>query len=465
MPGTSFGISIHRFHTDAVLGQGADVDCVAGNCFLRQASDEPGGVRSWFGETFWQDFVLSVKFNIRGGRGGAAFIWRESDAGHYNMDAMPERGFHTIFTTTSEKITVFERNAPFSPGEWHTFTVQAEGGQTSFYMDGVPLGATEVLDAEAPRAGRLGLRTFSDKGNVEEVWFDDVEVRLLDQPGGPATPTPTPAPTPTKPLSPTSTPQATPTAAPTPTPTPTPTLTPTPLPTPTPRPIPTSTPLPGVPAGSFVEIQYNHELIVFIDSHEFGEQWEPEQWEPSVLPYKSWWFFNQTESISLTASFDGPLDLVKVSPPPLSIGQEQGKYTYNWLPASPIALILQKQLAADSGLRLSRTITPKTLPPGSTQVVIDVTVEIVRPPTVSGITVLPLEGSVNIAIAGERAEFRAGAESHGLRGHTAGSDYLGIWTGIVRSWAPFSNLGRSTLCGPRPSSKIPTCFRSRTYRL
>ena len=53
------------------LGQGADVDCVASNCFLRQlVSGDPGGVTSWFGETFWQDFVLSVKFNIRSGRGG-----------------------------------------------------------------------------------------------------------------------------------------------------------------------------------------------------------------------------------------------------------------------------------------------------------------------------------------------------------------------------------------------------------
>ena len=392
------------------LGQGADVDCVAGNCFLRQlaSGDDRGSVTSWFGEPFWQDFVLSVRFNIRSDR-GAAFVWRQSDAGAYNMDAIPERGFLTIFRTTSEKFPVFERSAPFSTGEWHTLTVQAEGGQTSFYMDGVPLGATEVSDAEAPRAGRVGLRTFSDKGNVEEVWFDDVEVRLLDQPGGPTTPTPTPAPTPTKPPSPTSTPQATPTAAPTPTPTPTPTLTPTPLPTPTPRPIPTSTPLPGVPAGSFVEIQYKQVLFAHIDGQAFGEQWEP-----GVIPYNPKWVIFQSEAISLSASFDEPLDLAQ-GDRPLSLDQAQGKYTYSWLPDPQIHLNLERQLASDSGLRLNRTVIPKTLPPGTTPVVIDVTVEIVRPPTVSGITVRPLEGSMQIAVGGG-AEFRGGGESQALGG-------------------------------------------------
>ena len=390
------------------LGQGADVDCDAGNCFLRQvASGDSGDVTSWFGETSWQDFVFSVRFNIRSGRGGAAFLWRESDAGLYNMDARPEVGFHAIYVKIAgqkfEKLSAFEMNAPFSRGEWHTLTVQAEAGQTSFYMDGVPLGAREVLDAEAPRAGRLGLRTFSDKGDdIEEVWFDDVEVRLLGQPGGPATPSSTPAPTHTMPPSPTFTPQATPTAVPTPTtspvptatPTPiaTPTPTPTPLPTPTPRPAPTSTPLPGLPAGSFVEIRYDHSLTFFIDSQAFGEQWEP-----GVVPYNSRWYFNQPESISL------------------SLDQAQGNYTYSWLPASPIALQLQRQLHADAGLRLSRTSTPKTLPPGSTQVVIDVAVEILRPPTVSGVTVRPVGGLIHVFVGGG-GEFQEGAESNAFGG-------------------------------------------------
>ena len=382
------------------LGQGADIGCVAGNCFLRQvASSDPGGVRSWFGETFWQDFVLSVKFNIRSGRGGAAFIWRQSDAGGYNMDAQPGRGFFTIFTTTSEKFPVGEINAPFSLGEWHTLTVQAEGSQMSFYMDGVPLGATEVLDAESPRAGRLGLRTFTAPGDdVEEVWFDDVEVWLLDQPQGPTTPTlveiaaaATPAAKPT-------------TAAGTSTPSVVPTTTPTPVPTPTPRPIPASTPQPGIPAGSFVEIRYAHRLEFFINGRAFEERWEP-----GVVPYHSRWDIDQSEAISLSVSFDGPLDLALVDRP-LSPDQAQGKYTYSWLPAQHVALLLQRQLAADAGLRLSRTITPKTLPPGTTQVVIDVTVEILRPPTVSGVTVRPVGGFMNIAPGGE-GEFRGGAES------------------------------------------------------
>ena len=360
------------------LGQGADVDCVAGNCFLRQASDEPGGVRSWFGETFWQDFVLSVKFNIRSGRGGAAFIWRESDAGHYNMDATPERGFHTIFTTTSEKISILERSAPFSPGEWHTLTVQAEGGQTSYYMDGVPLGATEVLDAEAPRAGRVGLRTFSDKGNVEEVWFDDVEVRLLDQPRGTTTPTPTPPPTPTKPLSPTFTPQATPAAVPTPT-----------L-RPTPRPSPTSTPLPGLPAGSFVEVSYQHQLFA-------GRIESYQEWEPGEAMYNSRWNLRPTEPVSFAATLQAPPD--HVQPDPLSVSvTAEGKLSYQLSPATDFMLILRTELAVDNGLRLSRTMTPSTLSPGTNQVVIDVTVEIVRPPKIGGVTVRPVGGNINLKV-------------------------------------------------------------------
>ena len=394
------------------LGQGADVDCVAGNCFLRQvASSEPAGLTSWFGETSWQDFVLSVKFNIRDSRGRAAFIWRESDAGFYNMDATPGRGFHTLYVKitdpTFEKIDALYIDSPFSPGEWHTLTVQAEGNQISFYMDGVPLGATEVLDAEAPQAGRLGLRTFSDAGNdAGDVWLDDVEVRLLGQPLGPATPTPVAASTPTNLLSPTSTPQATPTAASAPTNSPVPTAMPTPTPfsTPIPRPIPTSTPLPGLPAGSFVEIQYDHRLFFNIDGQAFGERWEP-----GVVPYNSKWNFNQSEPVSLSATLESPLDYLGGARL-LSLDQAQGKYSYSWLADPYIALTLQRQLAADAGLRLNRTGTPKTLPPGTTQVVIDVTVEIIRPPTVSGITVRPVGGTMQIAVGGG-AEFRGGGES------------------------------------------------------
>ena len=184
----------------------------------------------------------------------------------------------------------------------------------------------------------------------------------------------------------------------------TPTATPVPTPTPTPRPVPTSTPLPGLPAGSFVEIQYNHWLGFNIDGRAFEEQWAP-----GVVPYDSRWNFNQPDSISLAASFDGPLDLAR-GDRPLSLDQAQGKYSYSWLPAPHISLTLQRQLAADAGLLLSRTITPNTLPPGSTQVVIDVTVEIVRPPTVSGITVRPVGGDIHISVGGGE-EFRSGAES------------------------------------------------------
>jgi len=118
--------------------------------------------------------------------------------------------------------------------------------------------------------------------------------------------------------------------------------------------------------------------------------------------------------MSLSATFEAPLNNLEGARP-LSLDQAQGKYTYSWLPAPHIALTLQQQFAADAGLRLSRTITPKTLPPGSTQVVIDVTVEIVRPPTVSGVTIRPVGGDIHISVGGGD-EFREGAESKAFEG-------------------------------------------------
>ena len=356
------------------LGQGADVDCVAGNCFLRQvASGDAGGVTSWLGETFWQDYVLSVKFNIRDAGGGAAIIWRQSDAGFYNMDAIPGGGFHAISVAEPkfEKITVFQMDSPFSPGEWHTLTVQAEGGQTSFYMDGVALGATEVLDARAPRAGRVGLRTFSAPGvDGGDVWFDDVEVQLLSQLQIPTTPTPTPAPTPTN--------------------RPTPTPTPTPFPTPTPRPFSDSASQPGLPTGSLVEVSYRHQLFA-VPNESY------QRWEPGEAMYASRWNLRSTEPVSFTATFQAPPEIV--FPDPLSVSATaEGKLSYQLSPDTDFMLILQTQLAVDNGLRLSRTMTPSTLSPGANQVVIDVTVEIVRLPEINGVTVRPVGGQIRLKV-------------------------------------------------------------------
>ena len=181
------------------------------------------------------------------------------------------------------------------------------------------------------------------------------------------------------------------------------TPTPTPLPTPTRPPAPSPMPLSGIPAGSFVEIQYDHRLVFVID-RAFGEQWQSR-----VVPHNSRWDITQSEPISLSASLDGPLDL-RDGTRPLSLDQAQGKNTYSWLPKPRITMKLQRQLAVDSGLRLSRTVTPEILPPGTTQVVIDVTVEILRPPTVSGVTVRPVGGDVITGVGGE-VEFRGGAES------------------------------------------------------
>ena len=198
---------------------------------------------------------------------------------------------------------------------------------------------------------------------------------------------------------------ATLTASSTPTPQPKPTVetaAPT-TPVPTPLPTPSPTPLPGIPAGSFVEIQYDHRLVFVID-RAFGEQWESR-----VVPHNSRWDITQSEPISLSASLDGPLDL-RDGTRPLSPDQAQGENTYSWLPKPRITIKLERQLAVDSGLRLSRTVTPEILPPGTTQVVIDVTVEVLRPPTVRGVTVSPVGGHVITGLGGQ-LEFQGGAES------------------------------------------------------
>ena len=289
---------------------------------------------------------------------GAAFVWRESDAGAYNMDATPGGGFHTIYFAEPklEKLTVFELHAPFSSGEWHTLTVQAEGSQISFYLDGVPLGSTEVLDADAPWAGRVGLRTFSAPGDdVEEVWFDDVEVQLLG-----AKPTTTPAPT----------------------------------------------PIPGMPGGSVVEVSYGHMLFA-------GANESYREWEPAETMYNSRWNLFSTEPVSLVASFDDPLDLLGVAPRPQSVNQAEGRYSYQLSPATNFMFILQAQLAVDNGLRLSRNMTPSTLSPGTNQVVIDVSIEILRLPTISGVSVRPVGGHIDLKVGDTSLTLlRDGAESY-----------------------------------------------------
>ena len=219
-----------------------------------------------------------------------------------------------------------------------------------------------------------------------------------------ATATPVASPTPTPPLSPTPVPRPDFTPIPTSTPGPTSTPTPTPLPTPTRPPTPSPTLMPGISAGSVVEIQYQHRVWL-----KPGPTFETE-WDPGETAYEPRWDFNLSELVSLIANFDSPLAVRSMTYRPLPIDQAQEKYTYGWLPAPKLYAMVERKLIVDSGLRLSRNIAPKTLPPGATQVVIDVAVEIVRPPTVSGITVVPLEAHMNIAIGGG-VEFRAGAES------------------------------------------------------
>jgi len=132
--------------------------------------------------------------------------------------------------------------------------------------------------------------------------------------------------------------------------------------------------------------------------------------------YQPRWEFNLSELVSLTGNFDSPLVVRGRRDAPLPIDQAPGQFTYRWLPAPIFNAVFERKLILDSGLHLSRNIAPKTLPSGTTQVVIDVNVEIVRPPTVSGITVRPMEGQMRIAIGEGSINFRAGAESRASGG-------------------------------------------------
>ena len=141
------------------------------------------------------------------------------------------------------------------------------------------------------------------------------------------------------------------------------------------------------------------------------------EWEPGESAYQPRWELTLSELVSLTGNFDSPLVIIGRTDAPLPIDQAPGQYAYRWLPASKkFHAVFERKLILDSGLRLSRTVTPEILPPGTTLVVIDVTVEIVRPPTVSGTTVRPVEGSMRIAIGEGSINFRAGATSRASGG-------------------------------------------------
>jgi len=236
-----------------------------------------------------------------------------------------------------------------------------------------------------------------------------------------ASPTPLPPPTPTPvtrrfvvPAGPVPTPFKLPAATPTllPTATSVPLPTPTRPPTPTRRPPPTATPIPGFAAGKVVTVGYNSALYLS-DRRAIKNLWEPGEtdyalrWEASPQP------------AMLTATLDTPLDARRGGEPlPYSFTRESDKYVYQWRPAgnfwNNVTLFLIRDVSTDAGLRITRSVTPEVLPPGLSDVLVEATLEILRPPTVRGVPVKPVGGS--ISIRGKTGALTAGSESNPPKG-------------------------------------------------
>ena len=217
-----------------------------------------------------------------------------------------------------------------------------------------------------------------------------------------AAPTPTPkvAPRPTPTQSPIAPPTPRPTGTPTRTGTPAPTDTPSPSPTATPRPTPTTTslltPMPGITAGSIVEVKYQNSLWLFQGGQEFEESWDP-----GAATHERRWDNYVSMPASFTAILEGALN-PSSGTRPFSATAEEGVFRYIWNAASRengnMTFNLRQGTVADSGLVLRRTVTPEVLPPGTTRVLIEASAEWLRPPTIEGTPVTPVGGSLHIQI-------------------------------------------------------------------
>ena len=177
---------------------------------------------------------------------------------------------------------------------------------------------------------------------------------------------------------------------------PIPVFLPTTSPTLEPEPSPTHSPTigprvrPGQTFGPLIEIRYNNSLRLCGCDREFAHQWEPGKWL-----YESEWDYYTDYPVALTATFDRPLDIHDENRRP-SIVEESGLYTYTWRPDDGTHINFEPRVVADSGLLLSRSVTPNILQPGTTKVIVRASVKLIRPPSVHDNPVEPI--GVNLSI-------------------------------------------------------------------
>ena len=198
------------------LPRGADVACEQDNCFLRHlASSDTDVVRSKFGDPSWEDYGLQLRFNVRTNSGGPAVFWRVSGADRYALDGHASSGFVLLVVKDGQEFFIEDIAAPFSVREWHTLSIGTEGNHTSIFLDGSLIMERDLPDEQIPQRGAVDLHTHLFDDEAVEVWYDDIDVVVLEeapvQAAAPLSPTPSPPP-----------------AAPTPTPIPAPVVIPAP---------------------------------------------------------------------------------------------------------------------------------------------------------------------------------------------------------------------------------------------
>ncbi|MCH8207010.1 MAG: carboxypeptidase regulatory-like domain-containing protein, partial [Chloroflexi bacterium] len=178
------------------LGPGADIVCEQDNCFLRQVAEgsvEPGAD---FGDPSWQDYVLQFRFNVRTNDGGPAVTWRQSGGDRYSLHGDKSSGFTLSAFEGEQEFFADGIRAPFSVREWHTLSIETEGNHIAIFLDGSLIAEHDVPADRVPLRGDVNLHTDPFDGRAVEVWYDDVEVFLLEEAparaAAPLSPTPTP---------------------------------------------------------------------------------------------------------------------------------------------------------------------------------------------------------------------------------------------------------------------------------
>jgi len=186
------------------LSNGATVVCEEGNCFVKQVATALQDVAPniTVGQNSWQDYNLKFRFNVRSGSGEPHVPWHENVDGRYFISAIGQTGFQLIAENIVEQNVRLKHRfddirSPYQVHEWNTPEVQADRDRIRVVLNGTVV-ADEVVPVDFQSStGRASIRTLSAVGGDVEIWYDDLEVRLLNLPEPPPAPTPTPTPTPT----------------------------------------------------------------------------------------------------------------------------------------------------------------------------------------------------------------------------------------------------------------------------